>query len=72
MDCHRVTKTGGLWVLRLQQNMFHGLQLDYFHSQTTILCGIGIIICGGEVTGRSCLDLLLIVVERGPTVSRYS
>ena len=52
IDCHGVTNTGSLWVLNLQTQMFQVIQLDYLHSQTTVICGIGKIIGRGGVTGR--------------------
>ena len=55
MDHHGVDNTGGLWVLYLQPGRFHGFQLDLFHSQNTVLGGIGQIIGGGGVMGRAYL-----------------
>ena len=72
MDRHRGTNTGSLLVLNLQPNRFQGVQLDCFHSQITLPCGIGQIIGGGGVTGREYLGLFLIVIEHGITVSGYS
>ena len=68
MDCHGVPNTDSLWVLYFQPHRFQGLKLDYFHSQTIVLCVIGQIIGGGGVTGREYLDLFLIVVKHGTAV----
>ena len=62
MDIHGGTNTGSLWVLYLQPNRLKGFRLDYFHSQTAILCGIIQIIGGGDMTGREYLGWLIIVV----------
>ena len=59
---HGVTNTGSLWVLNLQPHRFQGVQLDYFHSQTTVLCVIGEIIGGGVMMGRLYLGLFWLVV----------
>ena len=52
LNFHWVNDTGGMWVLHLQQHRFQGVQLGYFQSQTSVLCGIGQIIGGGGVVGR--------------------
>ena len=67
-----MTNAGILWVLYLQPHMFQGVQSDYFHSQTNVLCGIGQIIGVGVVTGREYLGLFFLVIEHGTTVSGYS
>ena len=64
-----MTNTGSLWFLYLQPHMVHGVQLDYFHSQITVIRGIGQIIGGGGVTGREYLGLFLLVVEHSTMVS---
>ena len=69
MDSHGVTNTGILWVLNSQKLRLQGVQLDYFYSKPTVLCGIGQIIGGGGVTGRYNLGLFLLVVEYGTPVS---
>ena len=62
MDCHGVTNTSGLWVLHLQPHRYQGVQLDYFHSQNTVLYGFVQIIGGGGMMGRSYLGRFLLVV----------
>ena len=52
MNNHGVTNTYSMWILHLQIHMFHGVQSDQFHIQTTVLFGIGQIIGGGGVMGR--------------------
>ena len=54
-DSHKVINTGDLWILHFQPHKFEDLQLDYFHSETTVLFGISLIIGGGGVTGRAYL-----------------
>ena len=49
-----------------------GLQLNYFHSQNTWLCGIGQIIVGRVMTGRVYLGCFLLVVEQGNTLAGCS
>ena len=53
MDFHTVTNIGCLWVLHMQPYRFQGVQFYSFHSQTTILCGIGQIVGGGGMTVRA-------------------
>ena len=72
IDFHGVTNTFGLWVLHLQPHRFQGFRLDCFHSQTTVLCGIGQIVCCGGMGGRACLGLFLLVIKYIPTFSRCS
>ena len=55
MDCRGLTNTVSLWVLNFQPHRFRGIQLDKFHSQTTVLCGIGQIIVSGGMKGRAYL-----------------
>ena len=62
MNFRGVTNAGSMWVLHFQPNRFQGVQLDQFHSQTTLLHGIGQLIGGGGVTGRACLGLFLLLV----------
>ena len=66
-----MTNTGGLRVLYLNPRMLQGFKLDYFHSQTTGICGIGQIIGGGGVTDRPYLGRFLLMVECDPIVSGY-
>ena len=72
MDHHGVTNKGSLRVLHLQSHRFQGVQLDYFHIQNTVLCGIGQIIFGRGVTGRAYLGVFLVVVEHITKFSGYS
>ena len=72
MYCQGMTNTGSLWVLHFKPHSFQGAQLDFFHSKTTVLCGIDQIIGGRGVIGRAYLGLYLLVVEHGTTVSGYS
>ena len=46
-----------------------GCKNGLFSWSKTVLCGIGQIIGGGGVIGRSYLGLFLILVEHGTTVS---
>ena len=71
MDLHGVTNAGSLWVLYLQSHRLQGVQLDYFHIQTTLICVIGQMIGGGGMMDRAYLGLFFLVVERFATVSGY-
>ena len=59
---HGLTNIGSLWVLHFQPHRFQGIQLYQFHSQTTVLCGIGKIIVGGGHDDQSMLMVIFIVV----------
>ena len=69
MDYHGVTDTGSLLVFHLQAHSLQGVNLDYFHIQSTLLYGIGQINGGEGVTGRAHFGLFWLVVEHGTTVS---
>ena len=71
MYCHGLTNTGSLWVIHFQPHRFQGTQQYYFHSKTTVLCGIVQTIAGGGITGRAYLGRFLLVVEQGTTFSGY-
>ena len=72
MDQYGLTNAGSLWVLNFQPHRFQGIQLDYFHSQTTMLRGIGQIIVGEGMTGRSYLGCFFLVAEQGTRVQLVS
>ena len=59
---HGLANKYSLWFLYLQPHRFQGVQLNFFHIQTTVLCVIGQIIGGGGVTGIEYLGLFLLVV----------
>ena len=55
-----VTNACDMQVLHLQLNRLQDFQLNTFHIQTSVICGIGQIIGDGGVMGRAYLGLFFL------------
>ena len=72
LGLYGVTRTDGMWILHFQPHRLQGFTLDYFHSQTTVICGIGQIINWWlRRDGQILFKVFFLVSEPAPTIAHY-